>query len=378
MTEKKVTTRKYKNITDISLLGFGCMRLPIKNQTEIDTAQVQEMVDYAIAHGVNYFDTAWPYHEGKSENVIGEALKKYPRESFYLADKFPTWELGPEDNVGRIFNEQLKKCGVEYFDFYLVHCLTVQNYALCERYGLYEALKKKQAEGKIRHLGFSFHDNTDLLQKIVDEHAWDFAQIQLNYLDWDVMNAKRQYEILTEKNIPVIIMEPVRGGALATLNDASIAIFKEANPDASPASWALRYAASLPQVLTVLSGMSAFEQVKDNVDTFTDFKPLSDKEKEVIQKALVAYRSSGTIPCTGCRYCIDCPKGVNIASVFELYNQYKVTSNALLFTIYYATLKEQEQAHNCISCGFCTKHCPQQLDIPKLLEQVNTEYRKLS
>lgn len=378
-TNSKVISRSYKDSNlNISLLGFGCMRFPlVDNSQEVDTEQVQQMFDYAISNGVNYFDTAWVYHDGKSEIITGNALKKYPRENFYLADKFPLWGLSSVEKAEDIFNEQLKKCQVEYFDFYLIHCLNSDLYAICKKYNIYELLKKKKAEGKIKHLGFSFHDDPDMLQQIVDDYEWDFAQIQLNYLDWDVCNAKRQYEILVKKNIPVIIMEPLRGGALATLNDSATTILKEANPEASIASWALRYAASLPDVLTVLSGMSSIEQVQDNVNTMTHFKSLTDEERNILEKALVEYRASGAIPCTGCKYCKDCPKNVNIPSIFATYNQYQISKVPYAFFNSYVALPESEQAHNCVDCKLCMEHCPQKLDIPNLLKEVDKLYHSL-
>ena len=372
--------RYFKSIGEkISLLGFGCMRLPklYDDKQDIDEILAQKMIDYAIENGINYFDTAYPYHEGMSETFIGKALKKYPRESFHLTTKMPVWLVQNEDDTERIFNEQLEKCQVDYFDFYLMHNLNEEHFENAEKHHVYDFLKQKKAEGKIRHLGFSFHDSVELLESIVKTHKWDFAQIQLNYLDWDLQNAKRQYEILSENNLPVIVMEPVRGGALATLSESAIAILKSENPDASPASWAIRYAASFPNVLTVLSGMSNFEQVKDNIQTISDFEPLSEKEREVLQKALTAYRASGTIPCTGCRYCMDCPAGVDIPKVFSAYNQYCISKNANVLKITYQILGEEKQEHHCVNCKKCVPKCPQKIDIPKHMIEIKETISKL-
>ena len=358
--------------TKISLLGFGCMRLPRCNAEtqDIDYKAAESLVDHAIAAGVNYFDTAWMYHGGKSEAFIGHALRKYPRESFFLADKLPIWSVETPEDVDRIFTEQLKRCQVEYFDFYLAHNLNRDNYEIFERNGVHALLREKQKEGRIKHLGFSFHDNTDLLRKIVTEYTWDFAQIQLNYLDWEGLDAKGQYAALVEQNLPVFVMEPVRGGALATLNDTGLALLREVNAEASPASWAIRFAASLPGVAVVLSGMSAMEQLVDNLKTMEEFRPLDEGERAVLSKVAMEYRASGAIPCTACRYCMDCPAGVDIPRVFSAYNTYRTTDSKLRFFVDYRSLRESEQAHNCIECGQCQEHCPQSIDIPGTMRMI--------
>ncbi|MHC6203809.1 aldo/keto reductase [Breznakiellaceae bacterium SP9] len=358
---------------DVSLLGFGCMRLPLvgDDKAKIDYPLAQKMIDRAIKSGVNYFDTAWPYHDGMSEVFVGDTLSKYPRETYFLASKMPTWELiQSETDVERIFNEQLGKCKVDYFDFYLVHSLERDRMDRFQRFDMYNKLLKKKEEGKIKRLGFSFHDNAELLAQIVKEHRWDFAQIQLNYIDWDTLNAKGLYEILTQAKLPVIIMEPVRGGALATLNAKSTAILKEAAPTASTASWALRFAAALPNVMTVLSGMSSLEQVDDNLQTFRHFKPLTDSEQAVLAQAAAAFRASGTIPCTGCRYCMDCESGVDIPRVFSHYNTYQTTKERFIFDMCYRSLSDSQQPKNCIGCGECLKKCPQSIDIPRFMKEI--------
>lgn len=370
--------RVFKDSNDmISLLGFGLMRLPkiVGRGEEIDKAQALKMVDYAYEHGVNYFDTAWPYHNGLSETFAGEALSRYPRDSYYLATKVPLWGMRSKDDAPQRFEEQLKKCRVDYFDFYLVHNLTQQLFETCEKFGVYEYLAEEKRRGRIRRLGFSFHDTPKMLEKIVAAHDWDFAQIQLNYLDWEDQDAKRQYEILTEAGIPVIVMEPVRGGTLATLTDDVARIFKNSNPDQSLASWALRYAASLPGVLTVLSGMSAMEHVTDNVQTMSNFKPLNDQERGVIQAALNAYRKLGAIPCTGCRYCIDCPVGVDIPGAFSIYNDYKASGNMDIFSDDYDNMQADSRPDQCIACGACMEHCPQSIDIPSSLKDISALLR---
>ncbi|MDR1985988.1 MAG: aldo/keto reductase [Treponema sp.] len=369
-------TRNLKN-GNLSLLGFGLMRLPVKGEYgEVDFAQGITMVDYALSKGVNYFDTAWMYHNGNSEYFAGEALSRQNRSGFYLADKMPLMSLTAEEEVERIFKEQLKKCRTPYFDFYLLHNINQAHIKTVESFKVYEKLKEKQKQGLIKYLGFSFHDRPELLQAVVDRYDWDFVQIQLNYVDWELQQAETLYRILERKSIPVHIMEPVRGGSLANLPEEAALIFKAADPKASPASWSLRYAASLPGVQVVLSGMSTLEQVQDNVKTMSPFKPLTQDERVVIEKALTAYRKAATIPCTSCRYCMDCPQGVEIPKNLGIYNNYQRAvsqSNPManfLFEMEYRLFKESEQASNCVSCGDCKTRCPQGIDIPRWIRGI--------
>lgn len=367
-------TRQYKNSGEqISLLGLGCMRLPRKGSVgqKIDRKLAQEMVDFAMKSGINYYDTAYIYHMGDAEDFIGEALSKYPRKSFKLATKLPTWLLRRESDVEKYLEKQLEKCQVDYFDYYLIHNLTEKTVTKLEKYNVVDILRKKQAEGKIKKLGFSFHGKVPLLRELVEKYEWDFAQIQLNYIDWDMQDAKTQYNILTDAGIPVIIMEPVRGGLLAKLNQKCAKIFSAANPDVSMASWAVRYAASLPNVLTVLSGMSDMAQLQDNIGTLSDFKPLSQAEYSVINKVLAAYKKSSAIPCTACRYCMPCPSGVNIPTVFDLYNVYRLTDNRQGFDFDMGSLPEKERPEACVKCGKCEKLCPQGIKIQEALEKIS-------
>jgi predicted aldo/keto reductase-like oxidoreductase len=379
----KRVTRKTGD--SLSLLGFGCMRFPKiqKDKQDIDYAAAQEMIDYAYSHGVNYYDTAYPYHEGMSETFVGHALKKYPRESFYLADKMPSWLLNSLEDGKRIFEEQLKKCQVDYFDFYLCHSIggSVKEFEnRYEKTGVLSYLREEKARGRIRHLGFSFHGVPEVLEELADRHEWDFIQIQLNYLDWDMQNAKRQYEILEKRGIPCVVMEPVRGGSLCSLCEEAVSLLKTEQPERSLASWAIRFAASLPNVMTVLSGMSTLEQVEDNVNTMTDFEPLTDCERSVLGEAVAVYLKTGTIPCTGCRYCMDCPSGVDIPAVFAAYNRCASAGrlplstadreNAGYFREAYESLPEAARADRCVGCEACMQHCPQRIKIPSHMQEI--------
>ncbi len=369
----------------ISLLGFGTMRLPkvADEAPEIDEVKAEELIDYAFAHDVNYYDTAYPYHAGLSELFIGKALQKYPRERFFLADKMPGWKMKDLDGAKRIFTEQMKKCRVDYFDFYLCHSLGNSLSEFIDEYektGVLKYLDSLRRTGVIRHLGFSFHGKPDVLEQLISRMDWDFVQIQLNYLDWDMQNAKRQYAILESHQLPCIVMEPVRGGTLCNLCPEAVSLLKTAEPNRSLASWAIRFAASQPDVLTVLSGMSAIGQVKDNVKTMERFEPVTEHEKALLGKAAAAYLSRGTIPCTGCRYCMDCPSGVDIPRVFAAYNRCAAANrlplsfgggeNAGYFRAAYESLPEANRPTHCRDCGRCEKLCPQKIRIPKRLREI--------
>lgn len=350
---------------EISLLGMGCMRLPlIPGTQEIDAAAAQAIIDRAYAAGVNYFDTAFNYHGGKSESFIGPALKKYPRESYRLATKMPGWMLEEEGGPEAVFRKQLERTGAEYFDFYLLHAVSRENYKHYRESGAIAFCEQMQREGKIRHFGFSFHDRPEALREIVADRKWDFTQIQLNYMDWETQDAKTQYQILADAHIPTVVMEPVRGGALADLSPEANALLKTARPEASVASWAIRFAASLPNVMTVLSGMTRMEQLEDNLKTVSPLQPYTAEEYALIEQALKTFRDEVTVPCTGCRYCMDCPQGVDIPEMFFLYNFLATNKNVFAYKRSFREIAPEKRAHNCIGCGVCAARCPQRIDIP--------------
>ncbi|MBR3627621.1 MAG: aldo/keto reductase [Elusimicrobia bacterium] len=371
----KVSTKKYKNL-DISVIGFGCMRLPQKDG-EPDIEKTQELVDYAMDHGINYYDTAWFYHGGKSELAVGQVMKKHSRNSYYLADKMPLRILKDKSEVIPIFEEQLKKCQVEYFDFYLAHNINKREWETLKKCEVYEQLLQQKKDGKIKYLGFSIHDTPELLEEVVNTYKWDFVQLPINPIDWKVVDAKKQYEIATKAGLPVVVMNPLKGGQLSTLTEKAVEILKNEEPNVSPSSWSLRYAASLPNVFVVLSGMTEMEHVTDNVKTFTDFKPLTEKEQEVLASAIAAYNSSGAISCTYCQYCTGCPIGIDIPKNFLIYNQYKANNRKERFIIAYESIKEENRADKCINCGICKPKCPQKLDIPNLLKDISNLYKEL-
>jgi len=369
----QVTRRRYKDSAmTLPMLGFGMMRLPTMGpgNPEIDYATVEKQIARALEAGVNYFDTAYFYHDGRSEKCAGDLLSKFPRDSYYLASKMPVRALRVAADVPRIFEEQLKKCKTDYFDFYLVHNLNRDRWDVTNKLKVYEYLLEQKKKGRIRKLGFSFHDEPAVLEIIAKAHPWDFAQIQLNYLDWTFYRSKEQYEILEKYHIPAIIMEPLKGGALATLNRQSAEVMRKADPKASLASWAFRYAGSLPNVICILSGMTLTEHLEDNIRTFTGFKPLTDAERKVIEETLAVYRKTQLIPCTDCRYCMPCPVGVNIPRNFNVYNQFKITGNTMRFTYGYSGLPEDQRASECVNCGACLKKCPQKINIPVEMKKI--------
>lgn len=367
----------YRQFRDLKLsaLGFGCMRLPTKNGVfgDVDERAAAEMIDYAMKSGVNYYDTAWGYHDGKSETVMGKLLSRYDRNSFYLASKFPGYDLSNMGKTEEIFEKQLQKCQVEYFDFYLVHNVCEMNIDayLNEKYGTLESLKKLKADGKIKHLGFSAHGDIGVINRFLEMYGdyMEFGQLQINYLDWTFQNGKEKYELLAERNIPVWIMEPLRGGKLAKLSDEDEKTLKRLRPDESIPAWAFRFLQGLPQVKMILSGMSDMAQVADNIKTFENDKPLSPSENDAILKIADAMVKKSSLPCTACRYCTShCPKGLAIPELIGLYNEHRFTGGGFIAPMVVGTLSEDKKPSACVGCRSCEKVCPQQIKISEMMK----------
>lgn len=356
----------------VSKLGFGLMRLPKleKDSEKIDREEAAKLVDTAYKNGVNYFDTAYFYHDGESELFVKDALSRYPRESFFLATKMPGGSLKDGKTPDFLFNDQLRKCGVDYFDFYLLHAVSDDNFKYFEESGAYEYLTERKKEGKVKHIGFSYHGSFEFFKKVLDTHTWDFVQLQINYYDWEASNAKDFYAELEKRGIPCIVMEPVRGGSLHRLNDEARAVFASLG-EASAASYALRYVAQLKNVMVVLSGMSEKEQVEDNINTFNECKPLTAEENAAVEKASVLFRKNFAIPCTACKYCVaTCPGGVAIPDCFAVFNKYNETRNTDDFKALYSGINEDARADKCLDCKACIERCPQSIDIPDKLRKV--------
>ncbi len=363
------------DLNSMPKLGFGLMRLP-ENDGVIDHEHLCKMVDKYMDAGLNYFDTAYVYHGGKSEVAAREALvKRYPRDSFMLATKLPAWEIKKPEDVDRIFNEQLERAGVDYFDFYLLHSIEDgNNYDTYEKYDCFKWGVERREEGKIKHFGFSYHGSPELLEEILDKHPEiEFVQIQLNYLDRTnpVVRSQKLYEILRDRNIPIIVMEPVRGGMLASMPPEIEAKFKERQPEKSVASWALRFVGSLPGVMTILSGMSSAEQMDDNLGTFKNFEPLAEDEFKIIDEATEELLSMPQIGCTACKYCCDgCPMKISIPDVFRTINTLRRYPDDWRSKNFYAGLVSRSgKASDCIACGQCESVCPQHLPIIELMKE---------
>ncbi len=361
----------------LSRLGFGCMRFKTDSETgEIDQQKVNAMFDLAISQGVNYFDTAYPYLGGKSEIAMAEALKNYPRESYYLADKFPGHSLpGPVDNIA-LFNVSLNKCRTDYFDFYLLHNITEWSVKIyeSEEYHIIPDMIRMKEEGKIRHLGFSFHGGPELLEEFLNRHegVFEFVQIQCNYLDWTLQNAKKKYDIITDRGLGVWVMEPCRGGKLAALSDANMARLKAFDLQRSAASYAFRFLQGLEQVKMILSGMNEVAQVEDNLNTFSSYEPLSPEERQTLLE--IAEGMKKGVPCTGCRYCCaGCPMELDIPFLLECYNDYRY-AESLTASQRLDGLAEDKKPASCIACGQCRHACPQGIDVPAALAELSQMY----
>ena len=372
--------RKMEKIgIETSLLGFGCMRFPVTADGKIDEPKAEEMLDRAIAAGVNYIDTAYLYHDGDSEPFVGKVLKKHDRSSLYFATKMPPWAVENLEDAKKVFATQLERLQTDYIDFYLLHAMNKTDWKKMKDLGIVEYCEKLKEEGKIRYFGFSFHDDYETFEEILTYRDWDFCQIQLNYMDMDEQAGKRGYDLTEKLGIPLVIMEPVRGGSLAKFSNDINAKFAAMDPNASIASFALRFVGSMPNVKVVLSGMSSMEQLEDNLKTFGDFKPLTEEEYAGIEGVVKTLNSRIVSPCTGCRYCMPCPAGVDIPANFSAWNKlYMYRSYDVVSWAWENNIGESAQAKNCIECGQCEAVCPQQICIREDLKKVQEDMDRKS
>lgn len=366
----------YKEFQDLKLsaLGLGAMRLPVidGNDAQIDEAAAKKMVAHAMEKGINYYDTAWGYHDGNSELVMGRLLNQYPRESYYLASKFPGYDLSNMDKVESIFEKQLEKCQVEYFDFYLFHNVCEMNIDayLDEKYGIFDYLMKQKENGRIRHLGFSAHGSYDVMKRFLEAYGahMEFCQIQLNWLDWTFQDARAKVELLKEYHIPVWVMEPLRGGRLAALPDETAAKLKAFRPKEGIPAWAFRFLQTIPEVTVVLSGMSNFEQLEENMHTFETDQPLSSMEMDALLGIADDMVKRIVLPCTACHYCVShCPKGLDIPALLELYNEHCFTGGGFIAPMALMAIAEDKHPGACVGCKSCEAVCPQQIKISEAM-----------
>ena len=358
----------------LSALGMGAMRLPVMDgdDSRIDEEAAKAMVDYAMSQGVNYYDTAWGYHGGQSELVMGRALKKYPRDSFYLATKFPGYDLSNMDKAEEIFEKQLEKCGVEYFDFYLFHNVCEMNIDayLDPKYGIHEYLMRQKENGRIRHLGFSAHGSYDVMRRFLEAYGKDmeFCQIQLNYLDWKFQDAENKVKLLDEYHIPVWVMEPLRGGKLASLAEEDEAKLTALRPEEKIPAWAFRFLQSLPEVTVTLSGMSNMEQLQENIRTFGEERPLNEEERQTLLDIADGMVKKIAVPCTACHYCVShCAQGLDIPHLLSLYNEHSFTGGGFIAPMALSAISKDKWPSACIGCRSCEAVCPQQIKISEVM-----------
>lgn len=371
--------RKFDKLNiETSLLGFGCMRFPQNEDGTINENEAEKMIDKAILSGVNYIDTAYPYHNGASEPFVGRVLEKYERNSYFLATKLPMWKINTKEDVYETFNLQLERLNKDYVDFYLLHALNRNHFAKIKELGIVEICEEFRRQGKIKYLGFSFHDTYEIFEDIINYHNWDFCQIQFNYMDTEIQAGLKGYDLTVKKDIPVIIMEPIKGGLLANLPKDVSNMLNDNDNKKTDSSYALRFVASFDNVKVILSGMSNMEHVLDNLNTFNNYIPLSKQELSRIENVKNVLNSRVKNGCTGCKYCMPCPVGVNIPGNFYMWNEFGMYDDAKTFISRSTNnIKNDTFVNKCIKCGKCEKVCPQHLHIRKDLEKINLEYEKL-
>lgn len=369
----KMDVREMKHGEKVSLLGFGCMRFPLNTDGSICECEAEAMLDKAIAQGVNYIDTAYPYHNGDSEPFVGRVLKKYDRSSFYLATKLPMFKIETLDDAKRIFEEQLQRLDVDYVDFYLLHAMNKDTWEKAKALGVLEYLDDLKETGKIRNLGFSFHDEYEVFKEMIDARDWDFCQIQYNYIDRNVQAGDQGYALCAKKQIPMVIMEPVKGGNLAVLPEDIAEILKKKRPNDSISSWALRWVASHSNVRVILSGMSTMQQVEDNLHTFDQLEQLNEEEEQLIEKVANMILERTKNGCTACKYCMPCPFGIDIPGNFKIWNEYAKYSNKDATKKKLDAMAREARFDQCKKCGRCEGLCPQHIAIRDDLEQMKKD-----
>lgn len=366
--------REMKNLgVSPSMLGFGCMRFPQCADGTIDEVEAERMIEKAIAEGVTYFDTAYPYHNGESERFVGKVLKKYPRSSFYLATKMPVWKVNSKEDAEEIFKEQMERLQVDYVDFYLLHALNKKRWDSIVEAGIVQLCEEWKAQGKIRYLGFSFHDEYTVFEEILSSRTWDFCQIQYNYMDREEQAGDRGYALAEKLGVPMVVMEPIKGGLLGVLPEDLTDAFRKAEPSASTASWALRWVGTHTNVKVILSGMSTYTQVLDNLETFSNFQPLSTEEEKLVEQVADIIKKRMKNGCTGCEYCMPCSFGIEIPRNFSIWNEYAMYGNKERAKKRYLMMEATARADQCKKCGKCENVCPQALPIRKDLEKAAEE-----
>jgi len=360
--------------TMTSLLGFGCMRFPVLENGKINEPESEKMLDAAYKGGINYFDTAYVYHDGDSEPFVGRVLNRYERSSYYLATKLPCWEVKTIEDAHRLFESQKSRLDKDYIDFFLLHSLGKESWARMVKLGVVEYCEELKTQGRIRKFGFSFHDEYPVFEEIISYRKWDFCQIQLNYMDVEEQAGMKGYLLAEKLGIPVVVMEPIKGSSIAAFPEDITTIFRQVNPDLSTASWALRWVGSLSNVKVILSGMSAMDQVEDNLKTFSPLVPLNAEEKTAVAKVVEVLNTRVNNGCTGCRYCMPCPSGVDIPYNFKVWNAFGIYQNpGQVRWDWGAAMEDKYRAKNCTECGLCEEACPQKIHVREDLKKLQVE-----